>query len=81
MNVAPALTISGSPGEGATVGGQYVAQFTAAGGAGTNTFALASGSLPAWLSLDATSGRLVGTPGSGDIGIFGPFVVSVSDAN
>jgi hypothetical protein len=81
MDVAAALSISGSPSEGATVGGQYVAQFTAVGGAGTKTFALASGSLPAWLSLDATSGRLAGTPSSGDIGTVGPLVVSVSDAN
>lgn len=35
--------------------------------------------LPRWAAFDASSGRLFGTPGSGDIGLYSDIVIDVSD--
>jgi alpha-tubulin suppressor-like RCC1 family protein len=78
--IHPALAIADSPATTATVGIPYAASFTFSGGNGSATFALASGTLPAWLSLDPASGTLSGTPSFTDAGgTFGPFAVEVSD--
>ena len=59
---ATSLTITGSPGSG-TVGVPYAATFTGSGGYGTGTytFSLASGTLPANITL-STGGILSGAP-------------------
>src|SRR5207245_9511594 len=46
----------------ATVNSAYSATLSATGGSGTYTFAVTSGSLPAWLTLNASTGVLSGTP-------------------
>jgi Putative Ig domain len=79
--IADALVISGSPAAAATVGQVYSAQLLTTGGASTASFSITSGSLPTWLSLNATTGLLSGTPGVGDIGNSGPLTVSATDGS
>jgi hypothetical protein len=45
-----------------TVGSSYSATMTVTGGSGTNTFSIATGSLPPGLSLNASTGTISGTP-------------------
>lgn len=48
---------------------------------GSATYALSSGSLPAWLALDSRTGLLRGAPkDSTSVGTFGPFEVVLSDS-
>ncbi len=89
VDQAPAFT-SDAPPTTATVGQPYAATF-AANGAPVPTYALTSGA-PSWLTLDATTGALSGTPPTGttsftysvvatnDVGsaTAGPYVVAVS---
>ncbi|MGY3592941.1 hypothetical protein ACVIGB_000972 [Bradyrhizobium sp. USDA 4341] len=79
--IADALAISGSPAAAATVGQIYSAQFLTTGGTSSASFSVTSGFLPTWLSLDATTGLLSGTPGTSDIGAVGPLTVSAADGN
>jgi hypothetical protein len=46
----------------AQAGSPYSAQLAAAGGSGTYTWSVASGALPAGLSLNVSTGALLGTP-------------------
>lgn len=78
--VAPDLQISGNPPAIANVGTLYSTQFSASGTSGAVTYAVASGSLPAWLSLNPTTGVLAGTPSASDVGTVGPITVSVTDS-
>lgn len=74
---APALSLPTSTLPAATVGAPYSATLQAAGGTGAYSWSLAAGSLPAGLSLNATTGVISGTPTSaGQSG----FVVSAKDA-
>ncbi len=59
-------------------GEPYQAQFQATGGTGSYTWSIASGNLPAGLTLNAASGLLSGTPAAA--GTF-PFEVRVTDSN
>ncbi len=61
ITVNPAPTISGATPNG-TVGTAYSATLTTAGGTGTRTLSLASGSLPAGLTFNAATGAITGTP-------------------
>jgi len=36
--------------------------------------------LPAWASLDPTSGRIIGTPGANDVGVYQSIIITVADA-
>ena len=76
-----APTLSLSPVAGAlpasTAGSSYTLAFTTTGGFAPYRYRLASGALPAGLVLDATTGRVAGTPSVA--GSFG-FSVAVSDA-
>ena len=56
------LTVRGTPPAVATVGSAYLAQFDAVAGNGPYGWALAAGSLPAGLVLDAASGSIGGSP-------------------
>lgn len=70
--------ISGTPATAAAAGQPYVFQATATDdGNGTLTFS-AQG-LPDWLSLDAATGRLTGTPAADDAGQTADIVVAVND--
>jgi Putative Ig domain len=71
-------TISGSPSTSATEGVQYTFQPTAADADGdTLTFSIAN--KPSWASFSTSTGRLQGTPASGDVGTTGGISISVSD--
>ena len=60
------VTITVSPSNGTLPGGQlntfYSQTFTQSGGVGTATWSVSAGSLPAGLSLNASTGELSGTP-------------------
>ncbi|MGU3603802.1 putative Ig domain-containing protein [Methylobacterium brachiatum] len=60
--IAAPLRIAGTPSETGTVGQSYSASFGASGGTAPYAFSLASGTLPAGLSLSPTSGAISGTP-------------------
>jgi len=60
--VSQPLSIAGTPPLFATIGKTYTASFTASGGSGGNVWKVASGTLPAGLMLDATGGKITGTP-------------------
>ena len=77
VNALPNFTSTGQLAQG-FVGIAYSATLAATGGTGTRTYALAAGStLPAGLSLNATTGVISGVPtGSGS----STFAVSVTDS-
>jgi hypothetical protein len=78
--IAPAATITfgTAPTATGTYNVAYSSAVAASGGAGTLTYSLASGSsLPAGLSLKASTGAITGTPTT--VGTF-PFTVTASDA-
>lgn len=79
ISFAGALAIAGTPPGTAVSGSLYTAAFTATGGTGSNVFSIASGTLPAWLTLDAATGALSGTPAVEDAGTIGPFSVMVAN--
>lgn len=58
---APSLNVAGTAGAG-TVGVAYTASFTASGGASPYTYSVGSGSLPAGVTLNTSTGALSGTP-------------------
>jgi large repetitive protein len=62
LGSVPSLTVSTSSLPAAVVGSPYLAQLSATGGAGSYLWSLSSGSLPAGLSLNATTGVISGTP-------------------
>ena len=75
-NSAP--TIAGVPAGTITAGVQY--SFTPSGAdANGDALVYSVQNLPAWASFDRTSGRIQGTPGTGDVGSYANIVVSVSD--
>jgi hypothetical protein len=75
---APAISFGGAPAATAKFGEAYTSSVSATGGAGSLTYALASGALPPDLALSA-SGAIAGTPKVADIGSF-TFAVKASDA-
>ncbi len=72
---APAITSAAVPAS-AFVGVLFTHTFTATGNPAP-TFAVTTGTLPAWLSL--VGGTLSGTPAAGDVGVAGPFTVSAQN--
>lgn len=72
---APAITTTGLP--SGQVGSAYDASLAATGGNGSFTWAVTAGSLPNGLSLNATTGRIQGTPTSAGTS---NFTVRVSSA-
>jgi hypothetical protein len=58
----PAITLSGAPAASATVGVAYSFTPTASGGTAPYTYSLPSGTLPAGLSLNTSTGAITGTP-------------------
>ncbi len=63
---------------GGTSGSAYSQTITATGGNGTYTFAISAGSLPAGLTLNASSGALTGTPTAAGTS---SFTVRATDGN
>jgi Putative Ig domain len=62
LSSVPSLVVSTSGLPSAVVGSSYLAQLSATGGAGSYSWSLSSGSLPAGLSLNPTTGVISGTP-------------------
>lgn len=73
------LSITGSPSSYAVAGKSYSAQFTASGGKGARSFHPATGALPAWLALNASTGVLSGTPSTSDVGTTQQIAIGVTD--
>jgi Putative Ig domain/Fibronectin type III domain len=77
-NAAP--TISGAPATAVIQGTQYAFQPTAKDVNGDPlTFGVTN--KPAWATFAASTGRLQGTPGAGDVGMTSGIVITVSDGN
>lgn len=75
-NGAP--TISGTPAASVTAGRTYSFRPSASDPDGDRlTFSVAN--RPAWASFDASSGALVGTPSSADVGTYAGVAIGVSD--
>ena len=75
-NRAP--TISGTPSTAVMQGTQY--SFTpTASDPDTDPLTFSIANPPAWATFNTTSGRLLGTPGAGDVGTTSGIVITVSD--
>lgn len=76
---APTLTLTPPAGTlSATYGSPYSQTFAAAGGTPSYTYTISAGTLPAGLSLDASTGVLAGTPTG--TGLY-PFSVRATDSS
>lgn len=75
-NSAP--TIQGQPATAVTVGESYSFQVAASDPDG-DALTFSATNLPAWMSLNASTGRLTGTPAAGDVGTYAGIRISVSD--
>jgi len=78
VNHAP--SISGQVVENARVGETYVWQPVATDEDG-DRLSFSAVNLPPWASIDPTDGRISGTPGQNDIGIYESITISVADAS
>ena len=80
FNVAwTAIAVSGTAPSTIDEGMPYSAQFTASGGSGSFIWSLASGTLPAGLTLDPSSGLLSGSPSTGSNGTYANLSVTATD--
>ncbi len=70
--------ISGTPGTAVVAGSAYSFQPSATDADG-NTLSFSISNKPAWASFSTTTGRLSGTPGTGNVGTYGNIVIAVSD--
>lgn len=77
LNAAPTITIV--PIEVARVGVTYNFQPEASDPEG-DALRFSAASLPTWASMDPTTGRITGTPGENDQGIYESIVITVADA-
>lgn len=77
LNAAATLSVSTASLPAAEVGKPYEAKLSASGGAGADTWSVASGSLPARLTLNQSTGVISGTPTSESAS---SFAVMVSNA-
>jgi hypothetical protein len=71
------VTISGTPASSVAADSAYTFVPTVNGASGALSFSATN--IPAWASFDITTGRLSGTPGTGNIGSFANISISVSD--
>lgn len=58
----------------------YSSQFTAGGGSGGYVYSLVSGTLPAGLSLNSSTGLISGSPAFGSVGSYPGIAVQVTDS-
>jgi hypothetical protein len=78
QNHAP--TISGQVVESVRVGENYEWQPTAADPDG-DKLSFSAVNLPPWASIDPTDGRIIGTPGENDVGIYESITITVADGS
>jgi len=77
VNRAP--TISGQVVDSVRVGENYDWQPTAADPDG-DKLSFSAVNLPPWASIDPTDGRIIGTPGENDVGVYESITITVADA-
>ncbi len=70
--------IQGQAGTAIVAGETYSFQPVASDPNG-DTLTFSAANLPAWLSLNASTGRLTGTAGAGDVGTYAGITITVSD--
>jgi DNA-binding beta-propeller fold protein YncE len=73
---APTIVVSPDTLPNGTVGSTYSQELSASGGSGSYTYAVTGGTLPAGLSLNATTGALSGTPTAAAVSTF---VITATD--
>jgi hypothetical protein len=78
LKICPLVTLSPTSLAAATVGTAYSQTISGSGGTSPYTFSLSSGSLPAWASLNASTGVISGTPNSTATA---NFIIRATDAN
>ncbi|NLS01651.1 IPTL-CTERM sorting domain-containing protein, partial [Rhizobium sp. P38BS-XIX] len=79
LNVnAPTLSIGPATLPAATIAASYNATVTASGGTSPYSYAVTAGSLPAGLSLNASTGAIIGSPTAG--GVFN-FTITATDSS
>jgi hypothetical protein len=76
VNAAP--QISGSPPAAVIAGSEYrfLPQASDADG---DSLSFEISNLPGWAEFEPASGRVLGTPGAGDLGVYGNITITVSD--
>lgn len=77
-NAAP--TITGTPATSVLAGNSYSFQ-PIASDPNNDTLKFSATNLPPWATINATTGRLSGTPTAADIGTFSNIAISVSDGS
>lgn len=77
VNAPPTITAAAL--EDAQVGTSFDYQPVAADPDG-DALQFSAANLPAWASLDPTSGRISGTPGANDVGVYESITITVADA-
>lgn len=82
ITTTPPMAITTTSLPNAIVGAAYDQPIQTSGGDSTAvTFALAnSTTLPAWASLNASTGHITGTPAAGDVGTSAPFQISATQS-
>jgi len=71
--------IQGIPGSAVAAGQAYSFQPVVSGSSGSHTYSALN--LPAWLALNASTGRVTGTPSDADIGTYTGITIVVSDGS
>jgi hypothetical protein len=78
LQICPVISLSPTSLGAATVGTAYSQTVTATGGATPYGYAVSSGALPAWATLNPTTGVITGTPNNTTTAVF---TVRATDAN
>ena len=78
LKICPTMSITPASMPAATVGTLYAQTVNATGGASPYTYTITSGTLPAWVTLNASTGVLTGTPNNT---ASATFTVTATDAN
>ncbi len=73
-------TISGTPTTSLKAGQPYSFTPTASDVDPGDTLTFSAQNLPGWLTIDANTGALSGTPSNGDVGVFSGIVITVHDS-
>jgi hypothetical protein len=79
--ITPALTLNPTALPDGKVGSNYSQPISAAGGAPPYTFNIASGTLPAGLAFNSTTGVISGTPSAATVGTPTSFKVTATDSS
>ncbi len=78
LKICPVISVSPTALANGTVGTIYSQTLTASGGAASYSFTVSGGSLPAWATLNSSTGIISGTPNST---LAASFTITATDAN